>query len=98
MVTDTKVYVFAKILRNSVSLVMLPIYTRFLTPADYGAVELLSMIVDFAMIIFGARATEVVFRFYCTSDSSKEKKDIIASSLVLSFFMGCIGASGYRCI
>lgn len=93
MVSDTKVYMFAEILRNSVSLIMLPIYTRFLTPEDYGSIELLSMIVDFAMILFGARATEAVFRFYCTSKSAKEKKDIIASSLVLSFAMGCIGAS-----
>lgn len=93
MVSDTKVYMFAEILRNSVSLIMLPIYTRFLTPEDYGSVELLSMIIDFASIIFGARATEAVFRFYCTSNSVKEKKDIIASSLFLSFFMGCIGAA-----
>ena len=74
MVSDTKVYMFAEILRNSVSLIMLPIYTRFLTPEDYGSVELLSMIIDFATIIFGARATEAVFRFYCTSNSLKEKK------------------------
>lgn len=93
MVSDTKVYVFAEVLRNSVGLIMLPIYTRFLTPEDYGSIELLSMIIDFATIIFGARATEAVFRFYCTSSSAREKKDIIASSLFLSFFMGCIGAA-----
>lgn len=93
MVGDTKIYMFAEILRNSVSLIMLPIYTRFLTPEDYGSVELLSMIIDFASIIFGARATEAVFRFYCTSHSSEEKKEIIASSLFLSFLMGCIGAT-----
>jgi len=93
MVGDTKIYVFAEILRNSVSLIMLPIYTRFLTPADYGSVELLSMIIDFSMIIFGARATEAVFRFYCTSHSVKEKNSTIASSLFLSFFMGCVGAA-----
>jgi O-antigen/teichoic acid export membrane protein len=92
MVSDTKVYMFAEILRNSVSLIMLPIYTRFLTTEDYGSVELLSMIIDFATIIFGARATQAVFRFYCTSNSAKEKKEIIASALFLSFFMGCIGA------
>ena len=42
MVSDTKAYMFAEILRNSVSLIMLPIYTRYLTPEDYGVVELLS--------------------------------------------------------
>ena len=46
MVSDTKVYIFAEILRNSVSLNMLPIYTRFLMPEDYGSIELLSMIID----------------------------------------------------
>ena len=51
------------------------------------------MIIDFTTIIFGACATRAVFRFYCTSNSAKEKKDIIASSLFLSFFMGCIGAA-----
>lgn len=93
IVGDTKIYMFAEILRNSVSLVMLPIYTRYLTPSDYGSVELLSMLVDFAMIIFGARATEAVFRFYCTTGSSSEKKQVIASSLFLSFFMGVVGAA-----
>lgn len=93
MIADTRIYMFAEILRNSVSLIMLPIYTRFLTPEDYGSVELLSMIVDFAMIIFGARATEAVFRFYCTSNSTKEKNEIIGSSLFLSFAMMSLGAA-----
>lgn len=93
MIGDTKVYMFAEILRNSVSLIMLPIYTRFLTPEDYGTVELLSMVVDFATIIFGARATAAIFRFYCTANTNKEKNSVIASSLFLSFFMGCIGAA-----
>jgi len=92
MLSDAKVYFFAGILRNSVSLIMLPIYTRFLTPGDYGTVELLNMIVDFATVIFGARASEAIFRFYCTANSDEEKNSVIASSLVLSLFMGCLGA------
>ena len=87
MVSDAKVYMFAEILRNSVSLIMLPIYTRFLTPEDYGTVELLNMVIDFATIIFGARATEAIFRFYCTSNTDKEKNSVIASSLLLSFII-----------
>ena len=34
---------------------MLPIYTRYLTPEDYGTIELLAMLIDVATIIFGAR-------------------------------------------
>ena len=51
----TSVYMFGEILRRSVSLIMLPIYTRYLTPADYGVIELLTMLIDIATIVFGAR-------------------------------------------
>lgn len=80
------------ILRRSVSLIMLPIYTRYLTPEDYGVVELLSMLIDFVSLVFGARVGEAVFRFYCTASSEKDKKSIIASALLLSIILSAIGA------
>ena len=80
------------ILRRGVSLIMLPIYTRYLTPADYGVVELLSMLLDVAAIIFSARAGQAVFRFYCTAKSDDHKKSVIASALLLSAVTGGLGA------
>ena len=55
IVSHSSIYMIGTILKRSVSLIMLPIYTRYLTPADYGVVELLSMLLDFAAIIFSAR-------------------------------------------
>lgn len=83
IVSHTSIYLFGDILRYSTSLVMLPIYTRYLTPADYGIVELLSMLIDFTAIIFGARVSQSVFRFYCTDTSEDDKKNIIASAFLL---------------
>jgi O-antigen/teichoic acid export membrane protein len=79
------------ILRRGVSLIMLPIYTRYLTPADYGVVELLSMLLDLTAIIFSARAGQAVFRFYCTAESENKKKGIISSALLLSAVMSGLG-------
>lgn len=90
--THTGVYFLGDILRRSVSLIMLPIYTRYLTPGDYGTVELLSMLIDFASIIFGARMAESIFRFYCTATSEKEKNNVISSALVLDTTLSSIGA------
>jgi len=91
MISNTSIYMFGDILRHSVSIIMLPIYTRYLTPGDYGAVELLSMLIDFASIIFGARVGQAVFRYYCTADYKYEKKQIIASALLLAFILNGIG-------
>ena len=92
IVNHTAIYMLGDILRRGVSLIMLPIYTRFLTPADYGVVELLSMLLDVASIIFSARVGHAVFRFYCTVDSEDKKKNIISSALVLSLLLSSIGS------
>ena len=93
LVKHTSIYMFGDILRRSVSLIMLPIYTRYLTPEDYGVVELLSMLIDFASIIFGAQVGQAIFRYYCTAKSEEEKKSIVSSSLFLSGFMNMIGVA-----
>jgi len=92
VVKHTSIYMFGDILRYSTSLVMLPIYTRYLTPADYGVIELLSMLLDVAAIIFGARVGQSVFRFYCMATSEDSKKSIVASALLLGFLFNGIGA------
>ena len=91
MVSHTTIYLYGTILRHSVSVIMLPIYTRYLTPEDYGVVELLSMLIDIATIIFGARVAEAVFRYYCTAANEIDKKKIIVSALFLGGVLNGIG-------
>lgn len=92
IVSHASIYLFGDILRYSVSLIMLPIYTRYLTPEDYGTVELLSMLIDFAAILFGARVGQSVFRFYTHTNTDREKKSIISSALFLGFVFNGAGA------
>lgn len=92
MISHTSIYMLGDILRHSTSLIMLPIYTRFLTPEDYGTVELLSMLIDFTAIIFGARVAQAVFRYYCTATEEHDKKSVIASALLLGVIFDGVGA------
>ncbi len=92
VVSHAGIYMLGDILRHSVSLIMLPIYTRYLTPEDYGTIELISMLIDFTAIIFGVRAAESIFRFYCTTNSFAEKKNIISSALTMGFITNSLGA------
>lgn len=91
-VSHAGIYALGNILRNAVSFIMLPIYTRYLTPADYGVIELLSMLIDFVSIIFGMRLGEAIFRFYSTTTSDKEQKTVISSSIFLSVLLNGVGA------
>ena len=51
----TAIYGAADILRKIVGFLMLPIYTRYLTPADYGVVELMKMTIAIVEIVIGMR-------------------------------------------
>jgi len=72
IISHGKIYLLGNILQRCVSFIMLPIYTRFLTPADYGTIELLSMILDFVGIILGLRIGQSIFRYYADYEKKKE--------------------------
>jgi len=91
MVSHASIYMIGDILRHSVSIIMLPIYTRYLTPEDYGTVELLSMLIDVATIVFGAMIVQAVFRYYCTATTEQYKKSVISSALTLGIFFNGLG-------
>jgi O-antigen/teichoic acid export membrane protein len=91
-VSHAGIYALGNVLRNAVSFIMLPIYTRYLTPSDYGVIELLSMLIDFVSIILGMRLAEAIFRFYSTSTVIDDQKIVISTSLFLSVLLNGIGA------
>ena len=77
------VYAVGMIIGRAVSFLMLPIYTRFLTPADYGVMALVEMTLDFISIIAGARLALGLFRYYHKADNPQDQNDIISTSFLL---------------
>jgi len=85
------IYLLGNILRRAISFIMLPIYTRCLSPQDYGTIELLSMIIDFISIIFGLKITQAIFRYYGEYKAYHDKNEVISTSLFLCFILNCMG-------
>ncbi len=90
ILTHSSIYLIGNVLQRSVSFIMLPIYTRFLTPSDYGTIELLSMAIDFVSLIFGLRISDSIFRYY-SKYVGDEKKEVISTSLYLVIFFSLVG-------
>ena len=77
------IYGLGMVISRAVSFVMLPIYTRYLTPADYGVMALVEMTLDFISIIGGAQLALGVFRFYHKAEREEAKHQVVATSLFL---------------
>lgn len=91
IMTHGSIYLLGNIIMRCVSFVMLPIYTRFLTPADYGTVELLSMVLDFVGILLGLRIGQAIFRYYSQYETNNDKFEVITTSLYLVGTLNIIG-------
>jgi O-antigen/teichoic acid export membrane protein len=92
---QTLIYGLGLLLGKGVGLMMLPIYTRYLTPADYGVLELIEMTLELVSIVAGAQLALGVFRFYHKAETSKEKQAVVSTALIaLSTSYGLVGLAG----
>ncbi|MBP2647191.1 MAG: conserved rane protein of unknown function [Gemmatimonadetes bacterium] len=89
---ETMTYGLGVILGRAVSFLMLPVYTRFLTPADYGIMQLLDLTVDVAAIFFTAGASSGVQRFYFKTTDPAARARLLSTTFFLVLGLGCAGA------
>lgn len=76
----TLVYTAGIVIGKVASFVMLPVYTRFLTPADYGVIELLGMTIDVIGMVTGIGLVTGVFKFYFEENDPAGKKALISTA------------------
>jgi O-antigen/teichoic acid export membrane protein len=77
----TLVYAVGVLLDRSIAFVMLPVYTRFLTPSDYGVMELIGMTLDVIAMLGGARIAMGIFRYYHKAESERERNAVVSTAL-----------------
>lgn len=89
----TLVYATGIVISRAISFIMLPIYTSYLTPSDYGTMELLSMTIDIIAMIAGLGITRTVFKYYYEYDKTNDQEEVISSAIILTFIVSLIAAS-----
>ncbi len=77
------IYGIGIIATKGIGFLMLPIYTRYLTPADYGVLQLVTMVLEAASVFAGARIAQGIFRFYHKAESLQERNEVMFTSLAL---------------
>jgi len=77
-------YAVGNIARRLVGFVMLPIYTRFLTPADYGVIGLLTFALALSEPIFGARLARAIPKFYFEAADAHGRRTVIWGAIGLT--------------
>ena len=82
------VYGLGMFFNRTVTFLLLPIYTRFLTPHDYGIKELVGLSTDVIGILLATAISGAIYRFYFEYDDIKDRNEVISSAII------CIGIGG----
>jgi O-antigen/teichoic acid export membrane protein len=90
LATTGAAYTAASILSKVIAVALLPLYTRYLTPADYGAAEVMFAAIVSASILVRFGLIEAVLRFYYKDDEDPAR--VVASSFAGLFWLATLGA------
>jgi len=90
--THSTIYSVSNILTKAIGIILIPIYTRFLTVEDYGIISIITPIINAFLVFytFGMRATYGRF-FFDNKDRSGEQKKILGMIVMFMFLLGLIG-------
>jgi O-antigen/teichoic acid export membrane protein len=92
LLNQSALYGLSIFLMKGISLVMLPVYTQYLAPEDYGRLEVLVVFSNVASIILGFGLVEALYRFVGLADGIENKKRHAAECLLVA---GIIALGSY---
>ena len=81
------IYSIGVLLNRAISFLMLPVYTRFLTPSDYGMIEILEVTVEIVSIVTGMGVLYGLAKFYYQYQEEKDRNELVSTLFILTIFI-----------
>jgi O-antigen/teichoic acid export membrane protein len=89
LLRHSSIYLVGDLIRRSISVFLLPFYTRYLTPSDYGLLELLDLAITATVLLLGLSAAgEAMIRVYYEKDNEPQRNAVISSVLWIVLLIG----------
>ena len=86
-------YSLGTIMRNAASLLLLPVYTHYLTPADYGLVELITVVTTLVGNLVSFDLNNGVFRYYSHAPTAEARQRLIMAAMALGVLVNSLAGA-----
>lgn len=88
----TVIYGVGIVASKATGFIMLPVYTRYLDPHEYGVLELLGTTIEIIAMIAAVGLISTVFKFYSQYDDPREKQEVISTVIVMMVGIAAVTA------
>ncbi len=81
---NSLIYVFGRALTQAVGFLMIPVYTRFIDPGNYGAMELIGILAGIVSMIISLGVGDSMSRYYYACSESLGRREVV-STIIIGF-------------
>lgn len=86
------IYALTNLISRAVGFIMIPVYTKALTPAQYGIIELIDMAMAILALIAGQRISGALLRFYFDDEDEVRRRRIVSSGMISCLAVAVVAA------
>lgn len=80
---STFIYILGSLTR-SISILLVPIYTRFFTPEEYGIIDVFTVLGSFISLTVALEISQAIARFYHEIIDDKERASYVSTALIFT--------------
>ena len=77
---DSLIYLIPSFLSRGISIVLLPLYTRVLSPSDFGSLDLFLVFANIVNLSIALEVNQGAARYYTIAKSAKKKSQYFSSA------------------
>jgi O-antigen/teichoic acid export membrane protein len=86
------IFGFAPLLQKLVAIVLLPLYTHYLTPGDYGEIELLTMVTGLLGLLLRMELRAGFMQAWLAAPDREARAGLLTGVVAMLFVLGIAGA------
>lgn len=87
LLTHSSIYGLGTVASQIVSFILLPFYTRYLTPKDYGVLELIEITAGAVGFVVSLGIVRAMSRFYYEKNDSKYRNSVVSTTYIIYALM-----------
>lgn len=92
LMKHSSIYGLGSILSKAVAFILLPLYTRSLTPQDYGILELIDVTTSMIGIVIGLGVAGAMARFFYDFKDEKDRNRVVSTVYTIVFVISGVSA------
>jgi O-antigen/teichoic acid export membrane protein len=84
---DSFIYGLSNVISRGLALILLPLYTQVFSPADYGVIEILSIVASLVNLTVALEISQAVVLYYADAETESDKVAYVSTALWFSMAM-----------